>query len=302
MSVMSTTSLHQHPNHSHVLKGGYGAQRRVGIAALITFTFMVAEAIGGIISGSLALLADAAHMLTDSGSLALAYVGFALARKPADPKRTFGFSRFKVLAAFTNGLLLLALAGWIIVEAVHRLSDVRPVMSEVMLAIAITGLIVNIAMFVLLQSGQDKEDLNLRGALLHVMGDLLGSVAAIIAAFVIGFTGWMPIDPLLSLLVASILIFSAIPIIRKSAHILLQGTPRGVDLEEIAKGLCEAIPRIDAVHHIHVWTLTGEDKLITLHVVPKDPEDAVSLIPEVRRVLERQFGIDHATIETSAAG
>ena len=294
---MTDRHLHRHPDHTHVLTGGYSAQRRVGIAALITFTFMFAEVVGGLISGSLALLADAAHMLTDAGSLGLAYVGFLLARRPADPNRTFGFSRFKVLAAFTNGLLLVALAGWIVVEAVQRLASPQPVLSGIMLVVAIAGLLVNLGMFWLLHSGHDQEDLNLRGALLHVMGDLLGSVAAITAAAVIWLTSWTPIDPILSMVVAGILLLSAIPIIRRSAHILLQGTPEGTNLEEIADGLCSALPAIEAVHHIHVWTLTGQDRMITLHVVPRNRNDAISLIPDVRRVLKDTFGIDHATIE-----
>ncbi|MAF58126.1 MAG: cation transporter, partial [Ponticaulis sp.] len=163
---MSDLHLHKHSEHSHSHSGGQDAQRKVGIAALITFTFMFAEVVGGLISGSLALLADAAHMLTDAGSLMLAYVGYALARRPADVNRTFGFSRFKVLASFVNGLLLLLLGIWIIVEAVHRIVEPEPVLSGIMFWVAVIGLLLNLAMLKLLHGGHDhSHDLNMQGAL-----------------------------------------------------------------------------------------------------------------------------------------
>ncbi len=295
---MSDLHLHKHSEHSHYHSGGQDAQRKVGIAALITFTFMFAEVVGGLISGSLALLADAAHMLTDAGSLMLAYVGYALARRPADVNRTFGFSRFKVLASFVNGLLLLLLGIWIIVEAVHRILEPEPVLSGIMFWVAVIGLLLNLAMLKLLHGGHDhSHDLNMQGALMHVIGDLLGSVAAVAAAIIIYTTGWTLADPLLSILVALILLAGALPIIRKSAHILLQGTPAGVDLQAISAGVVEALSGVSAVHHIHAWSLTGQDRLITLHVVPKDRSTAMDLIPAVREVLKDRFGIDHATIE-----
>ncbi len=184
------------------------ARKRVAIAALLTFAFMVVEVVGGVISGSLALLADAAHMLTDAGSLALAWFGFRLAARPADSKRSFGFARFKVLAAFVNGLALVLLAVWIIWEAIHRQKD------------AIGGLIVNIIAFWILHGG-DREDLNMRGALWHVAGDLLGSVAAILAAILILTTGWTPVDPILSVVVALIIAVGGVRLTRETAHILI---------------------------------------------------------------------------------
>lgn len=303
---MSDLHLHRHSDHSHAHSGGQSAQRKVGIAALVTFLFMFAEIVGGLISGSLALLADAAHMLTDAGSLALAYVGYALARRPADVSRTFGFSRFKVLAAFTNGLLLLGLGIWIIFEAVHRVLEPQPVLSGVMFWVAVVGLIVNVALLTLLHSGHDhghdhahghSHDLNMKGAMLHVLGDLLGSVAAIAAAIIIWVSGWTLIDPILSVFVAVLLLIGAVPIIRRSAHILLQGAPEGVDIQEIADALVKDVEDVQVIHHIHAWTLTGEEKLITLHVVPKNFEHAIDVIPEIREVLKSRFGIDHATIE-----
>ena len=289
--------LHDHHGHSHEHTGGHESQNKVGIAAIVTFAFMFAEAAGGLISGSLALLADAAHMLTDAGSLALAWVGYALARRPADDTRTFGFSRFKVLAAFINGLLLLGLGAWIVFEAVHRMLAPEPVLSGIMFWVAVIGLLINIALLKLLHGGHDHGDLNMKGALLHVIGDLLGSVAAILAAIIIWTTGWTIADPILSIFVAGLLLAGAVPIIRRSAHILLQGAPAGTDLQEIADAIVADIPTVAAVHHMHVWTLTGQDRLITLHVVPKDTETAIKVIPSVRKMLSERFNIDHATIE-----
>lgn len=288
---------HAGHDHDHAHVDGHSAQKKVGIAALVTFLFMFAEVAGGLISGSLALLADAAHMLTDAGSLLLAYIGYSLARLPADVNRTFGFSRFKVLAAFVNGLLLIALGIWIIVEAIHRIMAPDPVLSGIMFWVAIIGLLVNVGLFFMLHSGHDHDDLNMKGAILHVIGDMLGSVAAIVAAIVIWLSGWTLIDPILSMLVAGLLFVSAVPVIRRSAHILIQGTPEGINLEAIAKEIREEIPQIEDVHHMHAWSLTGKDKLVTLHVIPKDPANAIDTIPLVRDLLKNRFGIDHATIE-----
>ncbi|HSB59551.1 MAG TPA: cation diffusion facilitator family transporter, partial [Methyloceanibacter sp.] len=171
-------------------------ERRMGLAALITGLFMFVEVAGGIISGSLALLADAGHMLTDLGSLSLAWFGFRLARRPADWKRTYGFDRFQVLVAFANGLALFAIAVWIVLEAVERLSQPQAVAGGIMIVVGAAGLAVNLIAFGLLH-GADRENLNVKGAAIHVLGDLLGSVAALAAGAVIYLTGWTPIDPLL---------------------------------------------------------------------------------------------------------
>ncbi len=203
------------------------SRRRVAIAGLLTAAFMIAEIVGGVISGSLALLADAAHMLTDAGSLALAWVGYKLADRPADPQRSYGFARMKILAAFTNGILLVLLSLWIVWEAIHRLLEPVEVMGNVLMAVAVGGLIVNIIAFAILHGGS-KEDLNLQGALWHVLGDLLGSVAAIGAAIIIMTTGWMAADPILSVLVAILVLVAGVRIARQSGHILLEGTPDGL--------------------------------------------------------------------------
>ena len=236
---------HGAAGHSH----GAGNERAIGIAALLTGTFMFAEVIGGIVSGSLALLADAGHMLTDFASLVLAWFAFRLARRPADWKRSYGFDRFSVLAAFVNGLSLFAIAIWITVEAYHRLNEPNEVIGGIMLWVALGGLLVNILAFWILSRGE-SDNLNVRAAALHVAGDLLGSVAALVASLVIIYTGWTPIDPLLSVFVVLIILKSAWAVVRESGHILLEGAPRGLDSRAVAKAIVEQIPAVTRAHHI----------------------------------------------------
>src|SRR5687768_348156 len=181
---------HDHSGHGHSHHHGHANERSVGLAALLTGGFMIAEVVGGVLAGSLALLADAGHMLTDFASLALAWIGFRLTRQPADWRRTYGFDRFAVLVAFVNGMALFAIAGWIVTEAVQRLYSPVEVLGAPMLWIAAAGLGVNVVSFFVLRAG-DRDNLNIRAAVLHVVGDLLGSVAAVIAALVILATGWM---------------------------------------------------------------------------------------------------------------
>ena len=285
-----------HHDHGAMVNDTADGRRRVAIAALLTFAFMLAEIIGGLISGSLALLADAAHMLTDAGSLALAWIGFKLAERPADATRSFGWARFKVLAAFVNGLTLIALAAWICVEAVTRLLDPQPVMGSLLLIVACLGLIVNIIAFRILHGG-DQADLNMRAALWHVIGDLLGSVAAIAAAMVIIFTGWMPIDPLLSVLVAGIILFGGIGVVRRTAHILIEGVPAGVSLAAIKADLEEQLSDAKRVHHLHAWALNETKTLVTLDVEAKPGVCIESLRRAVKHRLKSQFHIDHVTVE-----
>jgi cobalt-zinc-cadmium efflux system protein len=282
-----------HADHSHA----HGAsERRIGIAAVFTGLFMIAELAGGIVSGSLALLADAGHMLTDFASLALAWYGFRMARRPADWKRTYGYDRFSILIAFANGLALFAIAGWIVLEASHRIGAPETVLGGLMFWVAFGGLAVNIATFRVLQGG-DRENLNVRAAALHVMGDLLGSVAAIAAAIVIMTTGWMPIDPILSVLVALIILRSAWAVVRESGHILLEGAPAGIDSREIAHDLKSAIPFIEDVHHVHAWSITQERAIVTLHVRVSEVRHPERIAADVKQRLMERFGISHTTVE-----
>ncbi|MDP1555087.1 MAG: cation diffusion facilitator family transporter, partial [Hyphomonas sp.] len=251
---------HDHEGHAHhqhhADMTSADSRRRVMYAALLTGGFMFAEVIGGILSGSLALMADAAHMLTDTGSLMLAWLGYKLAARPADPGRSFGFGRMKVLAAFTNGVLLILLALWIVWEAVNRLLLPSPVLGELMLGVAVLGLVVNVIAFAILQGGGHKGDLNLRGALWHVAGDMLGSVAAILAAVLILWQGWYIADPLLSILVAGLALFGGVRIARESGHILIEGTPEGLEAAKIIADLKANVPGVANVTHVHAWALT----------------------------------------------
>jgi cobalt-zinc-cadmium efflux system protein len=268
----------------------------MGIAALLTGLFMGAEVAGGIISGSLALLADAGHMLTDFASLSLAWFGFRLARRSADWRRTYGFDRFQVLIAFVNGLALFVIAAWILYEAYERLSAPQPVAGGIMVVVAILGLLVNIAAFALLH-GADRQNLNVRGAAIHVLGDLLGSVAALIAGAVILLTGWTPIDPLLSVLVALIIVRSGWQVVRESGHILLEGAPSELDTRHIGPDLIASVPGVVGVHHLHVWSITQERRMVTLHACVEEDRDGDEMVKTIKQRLKERFGLDHATVE-----
>jgi len=284
---------HEH-HHSHDDKSSI---KRVQLALVLTGIFMVVEVVGGIISGSLALLADAGHMLTDTMALALAAFAFRVSSKPADTKRSYGYQRFQIIAAFVNGLSLLAIVGWILFEAVMRLINPPEVIGTTMLVVASAGLVVNVVVFLILHSG-DQENLNIRGAALHVLGDLLGSVAAIIAAFVIIKTGWMPIDPILSVVVAALILRSAWQLVRRSAHILLEGAPEWLNLADMQSKIIAAVPQVTEIHHVHVWGLTPQHPMLTMHVVLEEkPEDPTALVRSVKQVLKSKFGINHSTIE-----
>lgn len=285
-------------------KGVPGKERRLGLVAALTGSFMLVEAVGGVLSGSLALLADAGHMLTDFASLTLAWLAARLARRPADWQRTYGFDRFSILAAFVNGLALFAIAIWIMVEAVGRLAHPVPVAGTTMLTIASIGLVVNIAALSVLHSGGDAhdhaDDLNIRGAALHVLGDLLGSVAAIAASIVIILTGWTPIDPLLSMLVVLLIAIAGWRVVRDAGRILLEAAPVGKDPRAIAEDL-QTLPGIRHVYHVHLWSISETRPMITLQA-RLDPDadtgaDAAAARQAVRERLASHHGIDHATIE-----
>ncbi|MGB5410062.1 MAG: cation diffusion facilitator family transporter [Woeseiaceae bacterium] len=271
--------------------------RRVIIALLLTGAFMIVEVIGGVISGSLALLADAGHMLTDTMALALAAMAFHVSKRPADSRLTYGYRRFQILAAFVNGLSLLVIVGWILFEAVQRFFQPQDVMGETMLTVAAIGLLVNIVAFAVLHTG-DRDNLNIRGAALHVAGDLLGSVAAIVAAIIIIQTGWTPIDPILSVAVAALIMKSAWTLVKRSAHVLLEGAPEWLDIEEMQQHIVDGVPQVAGIHHVHVWGLTPQDLMLTMHVTLHDcKDDPTKVIPQVKAVLENVYGIGHSTIE-----
>jgi len=258
---------------------------------------MVVEVLGGILSGSLALLADAGHMLTDTMALALAAIAFRVSTRPADARLTYGYQRFQILAAFVNGLSLLLIVGWILFEAVTRFLDPPDVLAETMLIVAGVGLVVNIIVFTVLHGG-DKDNLNIRGATLHVLGDLLGSVAAIIAAIVIIYSGWMAIDPILSVAVAMLILRSAWVLVKRSAHVLLEGAPEWLDVDDMRDNLVSQVAAVSSIHHVHVWGMTPQNLMLTMHVqVSSEAENPTDIIRCVKTILRDEYGIGHSTIE-----
>jgi cobalt-zinc-cadmium efflux system protein len=287
---------HHHESHSHAGHSHAVNERSVAIAALLTGGFMLAEVAGGVLSGSLALLADAGHMLTDFASLALAWLGFRLARQPADWRRTYGFDRFSVLVAFVNGIALFAIAAAIVLEAVRRLYQPVQVLGGLMVWIAVAGLAVNVGVFLILRTG-DKHNLNIRAALLHVLGDLLGSVAAVAASIVILATGWMPIDPLLSMLVAVIILRSAWRVVAEAGHILLEGSPPGFDARAVKDDIRAALPYVIDVHHVHAWSISEERPMVTLHANVAADTNSTEAVRDIKKMLAQHFRITHATVE-----
>lgn len=285
---------HAHHHHAH-------NEARTLIAAGLTGSFMLAEVVGGVLFGSLALLADAGHMLTDFVSLSLAFFAFRLSRRPADWKRTYGYDRFQVLAAFVNGVALLVIVAWIVVEAIRRFAQPVEVAGLGLMAVAGLGLLVNIAAFLALH-GADRDNLNIRGATLHVLGDLLGSVAALIAGLVIWMTGWTPIDPLLSLLVAVLILRSAWGLTKDSARILLEAAPKDLDVRHIAPDLMEAIPEVEDVHHVHAWSITEGKAMITLHARVPVGSMPDPIAAAIKARLAERFHITHATVEIECEG
>lgn len=272
------------------------------VALVLTGAFMIVEVIGGIISGSLALLADAGHMLTDTMALALAAMAFQVCKRPPDGKLTFGYQRFQILAAFVNGLSLLAVVGWIIYEAINRFIEPNEILGETMLVVAAAGLLVNLFSFAVLHSG-DQENLNIRGAALHVAGDLLGSVAAIVAALVIIYTGWTLIDPILSIAVAALIFKSAWALVKRSGHILLEGAPEWLDVKAMQSRIVAGVPGVDEIHHVHIWGLTPQELMLTMHMSISDQAASQSdVIRDTKRFLKAEYGIGHSTIEVDVDG
>jgi cobalt-zinc-cadmium efflux system protein len=274
-----------------------GDKTRVLVAGCLTLAFMVVEVAGGLLTGSLALIADAGHMLTDTVSLGLSWYAFHLAGRPATRRLTYGFDRVKTLVAYTNGLAIFAIAGWIVYEAVERLMAPPEVMGGMMLVVAVAGFVVNIAGFLILRGG-DHQSLNMRGAILHVLGDLLGSAAAIAAALVILATGWMPIDPILSVFVAVLILSTAWSLVRDAGHVLLEGTPGSMDRDAIVADMTKHFPEVREIHHVHVWSLDGSRNVATLHACLKQGADVHRVVVAMKRRLAEKHGIGHATIET----
>ena len=283
------------PHHGHA---GEGSERRVAIAFAITASFAAIEAAGGVFSGSLALLADAGHMLVDCLALGLAWAGIRIARRPADPRRSYGYRRVEVLAAWINGVVLCGVVLWVAVEAVSRMLDPVAILPLPMLAVAIAGLGANVAAYAVLRGGRAR--LNVRAAMLHVLGDILGSIAVIVGAGVIMLTGWVAIDPILSLAVAALIVPSAIAIVRQSTHILLEGTPAEIDPAALGADLSEAVAEVAEVHHVHAWSLTDSDSLVTLHARLNAGAEPGPALAAIKARLAARFAITHSVVQIEA--
>ena len=287
---------HHHGAHNHC--HGHAGRRPLAIAAILTGLFMVVEIIGGIVSGSLALLADAGHMMTDFAALTMAWGAFVLAERPATPRYTFGYVRLPVLAAFVNGLALFAISVFIIIEAARRFNAIEDyeIMAGTMFWVAVAGLVVNIIVFLIL-SRTDKENLNIRGALLHVIGDMLGSAAAIVAALVIMRTGYKPIDPILSVFVALLILRSAWFLIKDSGHILLEGTPKALVEDAIRIDLLERFKEIKSIDKMHIWSLADDYQIMTLTLHIKVKSGSAALIDSIKHHIAHVHGVDDITVE-----
>ena len=268
--------------------------RRLRLALAITASFLLAEVAGGVISNSLALLADAGHMLTDVAALALSLFIAWFSRQPHEPRRTYGYLRWEILAAFLNGATLLLLSTWIAIEAVLRLREPEPVASGVMLGIAVVGIVVNVGAALILHPVSEAS-LNLRGAYLHVVGDLLGSVATVIAALLVRFTGWLVADPIASILMTLLIVRGAWRLVRESVDVLLESTPAHISLGTVREQL-EAIPGIESVHDLHVWTVTSSVVAMSVHAIVREPERHQHVLEHVHDAM-LLFGIQHVTVQ-----
>lgn len=261
----------------------------------LVVTYMAAEVVGGLAADSLALLADAGHMLSDAGSLALALFAIWIARRPPTVTKTYGFYRTEILAALANGVTLVLISLYIFYEAYQRFQDPPQVLGPLMLAVAVGGLLVNVAGLFLLRSGKD-ENLNMRGAWLHVMADAAGSLGAIVASILIWWRGWNIADPVVSVLIGVLVLGSSWKLLKESVSVLMQWAPAHLDMV----GLENAMRRVDGVatvHHLHVWTITSGMNSLAAHVVLSGTRTAAYVLKDVREVVKAQFGVDHCTIQ-----
>lgn len=308
----STEHKHEHEHeHGHDHDHGKGAhshtaavtsdnERRIRLVFLMTVGYAGVQAVGGWFSGSLALIADAGHMVSDAAALLLALIAYRVARRAPDMARTYGFHRVRVLAAMANGASLLLLVVWIAWEAIGRLRAPSEVLAGPMLAVAAIGLVVNLVGAYVLWRG-NRGDGNLKGALLHVVGDLLGSVGAIAAAIGILLTGWTLLDPLLSVLVSVLVVRSAWSLLSDSVLVLLQAVPRGLDTQAAERDVL-SLPGVAEVGHFHAWTLTDERTVATIHVTPASGADPLALPAQVAQCLHERHAIAHTTVQVDPPG
>jgi cobalt-zinc-cadmium efflux system protein len=282
-------------SHAHGESAAAAGSRRLLVILALVIGFGLVELVAGLLTGSLALLADAGHMATDAGGIALALLAIWIARRPATPERTFGYYRVEIFAAVVNAVVLLVLAIVVVLEAVSRFDEPPVVLGAPMLAVATAGLVVNIAAMRLLHAGA-HDSLNLRGAYLEVMADLLGSIATVVAAVVILATGWTPIDTIASVAIAALIAPRTWTLLREATDILLQATPRGIDLAEVRRHLLGADGVVD-IHDLHAWTLTSGKHVVSAHVVIEPASDPAAVLDELCSCLSDDFDFEHSTIQ-----
>jgi len=304
---------HDHHDHSHgpvtravgrqgdcvaqVLPSG-SAVHRLWLVLGITAVFMVVEAVGGYLAHSLALMADAGHMLTDVGALGLSLLTAWIARRPADAQKSYGYQRWEILAALVNGALLFVIAGVVVYEAISRIRHPEPIQPGLFLAVACAGLVANAVALKLLH-GDHGHNLNTRGAYLHILGDLLGSAGAIVAALVVRYTGWTPVDPILSILLSVLILSGAWRLMRESTDILLESVPRNVSMAEVQRKML-AVSGVSAVHDLHVWAVTSGVVAMSGHAIVPDLRDHPRVLKDLRGQLG-QLGIGHVTLQIEVA-
>ena len=286
-----------HAHGAACAHGGHGAgatTRRLRWALALTATFMGAEIVGGLMANSLALLADAGHMLTDAAALGLSLFVAWFSRQPATQAKTYGYLRWEILAAFINGSVLLLVSAWIIWEALLRLRTPEPVDGGLMLAVAAMGLLVNVAAAVVLHP-VSQDNLNVRGAYLHVLGDLLGSVGTLLAALLVGVSGWAAADPIASLVVTAIVMRSAWRLVRESVDVLLESVPTHISPAAVRTQI-EAIPGVESVHDLHIWSVSSGMVAMSAHAVVREPERHQHVLEHVHDAMQL-FGIQHVTVQ-----
>ncbi len=294
-----------HEGHSHGGREGHshgqGADRRaLAVVFALTTGYLIVEVIGGLITGSLALLADAGHMLSDSVSLGLALFAVWIVNKPATPNRSSGYKRAEILAALLNGVTLVAVSVWIFYEAIRRFSDPPEILGGWMLLVAVVGLLVNVVGAVIL-SRSGGESLNVQGALRHVLADVMGSVGAIAASLIIIFTGWTYADPLISVVIGVLVLASSWKLLRESISILLEQAPQGLDAEAVGEKMVGA-EGVEEVHDLHVWTITSGFPALAAHVLVGREEDCHERRRDLEVLLEHEFGIEHTTLQVDHVG
>lgn len=289
---------HAAGGHAHDHTAGANA-KMLGWALTLTATYLVAEVVGGVVFNSLALLSDAAHMLTDVAALVIALMAIKLGQRPADERRTFGYRRFEILAAAFNAVLLFGIAIYVFVEAIERFTQPQEVQSWGMLAVATIGLVVNLVSMRLLNAGKDKS-LNVKGAYLEVWADMIGSIGVIGGAIAIRFTGWTWIDPVVAVAIGLWVLPRTWILLRDTTNVLLEGVPGGIELRQV-RGAIAAMPGVAGLHDLHVWSTSNADVSCTAHVKLDSEANADSVRASVVAMLDERFGIEHCTIQTEAA-